>query len=357
MATQPSLLRMIFAPPTPLIQDKWLRIIGYPVVILGMSLIFAGKEWTELSPMLWISLLISSLYTILIWEGCRRIIPAIRLRYPGFANTTKRLLVQVPAMVLYTFLVFLFMEQVMSYCYEPGQEYDEVSPGLTLLILLIPVTFFLLIYESRYFFLEWKKDIQKTEALARAHLLSQFEALKKQLDPHFLFNSLNTLASLIDHANTPAQEYLERLSDVYRYILETRNKATVSLAEEMQFLDAYVYLNKVRFRDNILVENELSELAHQQHIPALSLQLLVENAIKHNVISRDKPLKIRIFEEDGELVVENNKQLKPTLGHSTRVGLQNIRSRYELLNAKPITIINQEDLFRVKLPLLQPISA
>ncbi len=336
----------------PPINDKWLRIIGYPVVVVVMSLVFGWEEWsTGLVPALY-ALLISAMCTVIVWEGCRFIIPRIRKAYEGFANTKKRLLIQIPIMVLYTLLVAILLDWFVGYCYPPEFIHPDFRGLAVMLILLIPVAIFFLIYEARYFFEEWKKDIQKTEAMARENLQSQYQALKKQLDPHFLFNSLNTLASLIDHQNVPAQEYLERLSDVYRYILETRNRDTVTLREEMAFLDDYIYLNKVRFQENLRVDHELSPASQDKQLPALSLQLLVENAIKHNIVSRDKPLTIHIHSEQDQLVVENNKQLKNTLGISTKMGLENIMRRYELLNASPITVINQEDIFRVKLPLL-----
>ena len=143
------------------------------------------------------------------------------------------------------------------------------------------------------------------------------------------------------------------MSDVYRYVLETRNKTTVSIEEELQFLEAYMYLNKVRFRDNLLISKDLSPGIYEKHIPALSLQLLVENAIKHNVISKENPLHIQIYSQGEEIVVENNKQIKSTLERSTRVGLNNIRERYQLLTARSISIRNTEDSFQVSLPLLQ----
>lgn len=335
-----------------MLNDKWIRIIGYPTVVLIMSVVFGYEEWQMGGKYILITIGMSAMYTALIWEGCRRIIVQVRKRFPGFANTKKRLVIQIIIKLSYTFLISLLMQEVHGICFPGETKVPYLAPFVIPLILIIPVIIFLLVYELTYFLQEWKKYIQETEAIAREHLQSQFEALKKQLDPHFLFNSLNTLASLIDQQNEPAQDFLERLSDVYRYVLETRDKMTVSVEEELTFLDAYLYLIKVRFRDNLQVEQDLPAHLYGKHIPALSLQLLVENAIKHNVISSQHPLVIRLYEESGELVVENNKQLKKTLGDSTKVGLQNIMSRYSLLGTERVTVLNREDLFTVKLPLL-----
>ncbi|MEL6631556.1 MAG: histidine kinase [Bacteroidota bacterium] len=346
--------QIVFSSSQPPINDKWIRRIGYPIVILSMSMIFGWKQWRQPSWVLLFTTGIAGIYSVSIWEGIRRIVPAIRILYPGFANTTKRLVIETPLAVIYTLIVNNLIEKMSILCFGAQNVSTDISPLVRNLIVLIPVTIFLLIYESRYFLLEWKKDIQKAEALSKAHILSQFEALKKQLDPHFLFNSLNTLASLIHEQNSPAQEYLARLSDAYRYILETRDQATITLSEELEFLDAYMYLNKVRFRDNLLLKIDLPPETLQQHVLVLSLQLLIENAIKHNIISRAKPLTIHIFEAEGALIVENNKQLKSTLGHSTKIGLQNIQRRYKLLNAHPVTIHDHPHLFQVKLPFLSP---
>lgn len=352
-------MRAFFAPipqaeqsPLEGFNDKWVRIIGYPLIILGMAWLFCWNLWDKGMVYIGIALVISAMYTVLIWESCRWIIPRIRRFYPSFHMTTQRIIVQSLSLLLLTYGVFFVMNWATSSLF-PGNLHQSNMPATAAFAtLLIPTVIMMLLYESRYFLSQWKKDIKKTEALANAHLQSQFEALKKQLDPHFLFNSLNTLASLIEPSNEPAQAYLDRLSDVYRYILETREKATVTLAEELHFLEAYLYLNKVRFRDNLQVQQEIPAAVHQKHLPSLSLQLLVENALKHNVVSREHPLTIRIFTEANALVVENNKQPKASLGPSTAVGLKNIKSRYELLQAPPISVLNHTDRFRVSLPLI-----
>jgi len=336
--------------------DRWLLILGIPVVSVISFFVFKFEGWEQLGWYSLIELGISFIFTITIWFGNRFIWHKFLQFYPGYPNTIRRLVRQIPTSMIYTIsiniiLLFLFVEDF--------QELKTYMPNVPWYIScnwfsVFMAALILSLYESNYFFSEWKKNIQKTEALAHAHTQTQFEALKKQLDPHFLFNSLNTLASLIDIHNKPAQQYLERLSDVYRYVLETRNKTTVTVAEEIHFLEAFVYLIKVRYRDNIIIEQNIPDDTYHTHIPALSLQILVENAIKHNIISQNKPLHIQINREGDHIVVVNNKQIKQTLGISTKVGLQNIIDRYQLLDSNHVEVLDAESTFTVKLPLIKP---
>jgi LytS/YehU family sensor histidine kinase len=260
--------------------------------------------------------------------------------------------------VIYTVLIQVVLEIILFYSLDLHPSGAPPIDWMACIIVsLFPLLLMLAVYEGVYFFERWKESIRHSEALALANVQSQFEALKKQLDPHFLFNSLNTLAYLIDLENEPAQEYLSRLADVYRYVLETRGQTTVSLEEELAFLDDYLYLNQVRFRDNLQLEKELSPASRRRQVPALSLQLLVENAIKHNIISPDQPLSIRIVEEGDSLRIENNKQTRPSLGYSSRLGLKNLQEQYGLLTARPLKISDEATRFSVTIPLLEASAA
>jgi LytS/YehU family sensor histidine kinase len=185
---------------------------------------------------------------------------------------------------------------------------------------------------------------------------SQLEALQSQLDPHFLFNSLNTLSALIEPENEPAQQFVEQLSDVYRYVLLARERTTVSLSEELAFVETYLALHKVRFRDNLRVTQQVPPEALGLSVAPLSIQLLVENALKHNVASREHPLDLRLSADlaSGYFIVENT--LRPRtagLAPGTGTGLRNVRHRYELLHApRPVEVSTDDGWFRVRLPLL-----
>jgi hypothetical protein len=333
------------------IRDQKARLIGIPLISFAIVFFIHSEVFFPLDLYQAFHWLSSSFFTTLfVWEGCRYIFVRGRLFYPNYNQTTKRLIYQTLAVILYALVATSVVDY--GYChYLLGEPAPPAFIGFK--VGIIPTIIVSLIYESVYFFESWKKNVKKTEALARENVQSQLETLKNQLDPHFLFNSLNTLASLIDEENKPAQAYLDNLADVYRYVLVNRNKNTVTLDEEMQFLDAYIYLNKMRFRENLQVEKHISAQAYQQQVAPLSLQMLIENAIKHNIVSKDKPLKIKISEDKkGYLQIENNVQEKKIFEKSTKVGLQNIINRYKLLSDRQVEITNHANYFKVSIPLL-----
>ncbi|MGK0494352.1 MAG: hypothetical protein ACJAU2_000731 [Maribacter sp.] len=181
---------------------------------------------------------------------------------------------------------------------------------------------------------------------------AKFDALKNQLDPHFLFNSLNVLTSLIDEDPYQAQKFTTSLSKVYRYVLEQKNKDLVSVDEELQFAKTYVRLLKMRFEDSIIFDVPDAAKNPEAKIVPLSLQLLLENAVKHNIVTSKKPLHIKVEEIDDMLVVSNNLQEKQVINKSTGVGLQNITQRYDILTDREVGIKKTSDHFKVYLPML-----
>ena len=232
---------------------------------------------------------------------------------------------------------------------------DNGPPGAE--VLIAPITLILIIsgiYEGIYLSEQWKASILEKEQLKRENIASQLEGLRSQVNPHFLFNSLNTLAYMIPEDADQSVKFVQKLSKVYRYILEIRDKQLISIAEEINFLHSYVFLLRERFGENLCVTIEVPEYIYQAKILPLSMQLLFENAIKHNVISQSKPLHIRVYLENGKLIVSNNFQPKRQTGTSTKVGLQNIKNRYAFFTSKEVEILAGENEFSVHLPILSP---
>lgn len=329
-----------------------MRLIGIPLLSVLIPVVVHLIYQSEFTVNFFYNILVSAAMTVSLWEGNRFIIIRMRRAFPDFSQTSRRLLSEAVLGLIYTFVVTFILDIILC-------KWILKSEGafVGFSISLIPTVLVYLIYEAIFFFEAWKANVRKTESLMREGVQSQLEVLKNQLDPHFLFNSMNTLAALIDDDNTDAQDYLERLSDVYRYVLVSRNKDTVLVEEELAFVDAYVYLNKIRFRDNLLVEKQISSQTYQQHVTPLSLQMLIENAIKHNVASKENPLKIIIREEsDQYLVIVNNILEKTVLEKSTRVGLQNIINRYGLLTERRVEVLRSDNVFTVKIPLLGHIA-
>ncbi|MCF2489463.1 sensor histidine kinase [Dyadobacter sp. CY347] len=329
------------------LNDGKMRLVGIPLLSLLIPVVIHVENFMQFNVNFLYNVLISAVITIALWEGNRFIIVKMRRVFPDYSQTEKRLLSEALLALIYTLVVTLILDELLCKIFLQSK-----GTMLGFKISIIPTLLVYLVYEAVYFFEAWKANVRKTESLMREGVQSQLEVLKNQLDPHFLFNSMNTLAALIDDENTDAQDYLERLSDVYRYVLVSRNKDTVLVEEELAFVDAYVYLNKIRFRDNLLVEKDLSKDTYQQHVTPLSLQMLIENAIKHNVASKENPLKITVREVENYLVISNNILEKTVLEKSTRVGLQNIINRYSLLTERRVEISRTDNQFSVKIPLL-----
>jgi len=209
------------------------------------------------------------------------------------------------------------------------------------------------VFHVIYFYNRYQKNKIKEQKVIAGTASAKFDALKNQLDPHFLFNSLNVLTSLIDENPGSAQKFTTSLSKVYRYVLEQKNKDLVTVDEELDFARTYMTLVKMRFEDSIVFDIPERASNPESKVVPLSLQLLLENAVKHNMVTSSKPLHIRIYEDGhGNLVVENNLQPKQIVKKGSGVGLENIKQRYQLLTNKKVIINQQADRFAVALPML-----
>lgn len=223
------------------------------------------------------------------------------------------------------------------------------------LICVILVIFAASLVESSYLSEQWKKEALQRERLEREHLKAQFEVLKSQINPHFLFNSFNTLAELIESDQRLATTFVQELANIYRFVLENRANDVVELKDELKLFKSYLFLMQIRFGDNLRIHwNVPDEQTHFGIIP-LTSQMLLENAVKHNIISKDKPLNIYIeLDENETLVFKNDLQKKKNCeAASTKTGLQNIVNRYKFVADETIDIIETATDFVVKIPLIK----
>ncbi|RPD92993.1 histidine kinase [Aureibaculum marinum] len=219
---------------------------------------------------------------------------------------------------------------------------------ISLLITLVISLFF----HAVYFYRESQKNKVTEQKIIAGTASAKFDALKNQLDPHFLFNSLNVLTSLIDENPDAAQNFTTSLSKVYRYVLEQKNKELINVDEELKFARTYVSLLKMRFEDSIVFNIPEKASNPEAKVVPLALQLLLENAVKHNVVNSKNPLHIKIYEQEGYLIVENNLQTKEVLKKSSGVGLANIQQRYQLVTNRKVSIQKSATTFIVKIPML-----
>ena len=250
--------------------------------------------------------------------------------------------------IIYTqLLYFVFVKFVNSLFFKPIF-YDNYINYILVGVITIILLFFFYFIEKRRYRLEKKIIIESTKAETAT---AKFESLKNQLDPHFLFNSLNVLTGLIEENPDNAIDFTTSLSKIYRYVLEQKDKEVVPIQEEINFAKTYINLLKLRFENSIDFETEQTNFSETEFIVPLSLQILLENTIKHNIVSEQKPLKIKMYKQDNNLIVENTLQPKDSIKDSTGVGLNNIINRYQLISNRKVEI-EKDQLFRVQLPIL-----
>lgn len=227
--------------------------------------------------------------------------------------------------------------------------YDVFIKALIVLTADLIVIYF---YYSNHLANHWIKAIEKNEELKRENLLAKYETLKNQVNPHFLFNSLNTLSGVVEQKPELATEFIRKLSDIYRYVLEQTDKELVPVSEELKFVNDYIFLARMRQGEGLIFHSKIANDPHLQVAP-LAIQMLVENAIKHNIASDEKPLTIEIKSENGFVVVKNNHQRKRTVNQGNKpIGLENLKNRYAYLSDTPVEIIATDETFVVKLPVI-----
>ncbi len=222
------------------------------------------------------------------------------------------------------------------------------------LTFVISLSIFYLILNRRSHFRMRQMEIH-AEQLMKENALAQFQALKNQVSPHFLFNSLSILSSLVHVDANLSEKFIDRLSKAYRYILEQKDNETVSLRTELDFVNSYAFLLKIRFENKFDVKVSITDPeAEKYRIAPLTLQLLIENCVKHNRMSQQEPLIVTITIQEDHLLIVNPVRPRNDLEkiHSTGIGLANIKNRYQLLTKKPVVIVQSQELFTVKIPLL-----
>ena len=323
-----------------LIIDQILRVLS------GASLAFDDRFWTTLTYYM--------LYSIPLAVVNAYFFDYIHKERKGEPITKNRILKGLFGSVLITLITFFFVRMFVKMILE-GDSYQEFiateRPDYYVVATLIALVVSLF-FHAIYYYKEVQKNKISEQRVIAGTASAKFDALKNQLDPHFLFNSLNVLSSLIEENPDGAQEFTAALSKVYRYVLEQKNKELVTVDEELDFARTYMSLLKMRFEDSIIFEIPEHSANSDSKVVPLSLQLLLENAVKHNMVTSSKPLRIRIFEANGHLVVNNNIQPKQIVKKGSGVGLSNIVQRYKMLSDKKVKINQDTKQFEVALPIL-----
>jgi two-component system LytT family sensor kinase len=299
------------------------------------------------------NLFFSLFVNLVVAVGTRRINTWLDKRLSWYETTVKRLILQAFATGVFAMIVVSAFAYVMIVFLLSFPDVNEAFVR-TLFVGTIVVVILSALYTGVYFFEQWGNSRLEAERLKRENLHSQFSVLRDQLSPHFLFNSLSTLSSLIAENQNHAVEFVHNLASVYRYVLQSMERETVELETELAAARAFMFLHQTRFNGCVRLNIEVSEEHKHLFVAPLTLQILLENAIKHNIISKEKPLAVTISVEEGPLlVVKNNIQRKSSYESGTHIGLKNIINRYRLLRKKDVDIRETDSEFIVSVPLLK----
>ncbi len=306
---------------------------------------------------LWKTFLVSSMYSFGLGFGNGVINFFLNKKWDWLEQTNMRVYFGIIATVLYTVPAVLGINYVTFIVFQKNDPSVFFSSKMVLIhlfyiILSLGVSVFM---HARSFMLNWKQA-SKSEVTQQRIIAgtanAKFETLKNQIDPHFLFNSLNVLSSLIEENPDNAQRFTTSLSKIYRYVLDQKDKELVSVAEELSFAKTYMNLLKMRFENSLFYELPETVLNPEAKVVPLSLQLLLENTVKHNVVSEQRPLHIRIFIDGDYLAIQNDFQKKEVMQTRQGVGLQNIVDRYGIITNRKVLIEQNEKTFTVKIPIL-----
>ena len=302
------------------------------------------KDWTINNVLFSYPFYFSNLY----------IVKLLNKKFSWQPNPLRRGLIATVITIGINLIVIYLVIGTVSYLVHDGPfNYALTRDGKwSVLICLTIVIIVTLIFYSIGFFKEVQSERLLNETLRRDKVTAELNALKAQVDPHFLFNSFNVLSGLIDEDPSAAQDFLSGLSKIYRYVLENRNEDLVELSQELNFAEKYMDLHKIRFEDSIKMRINVDAQHLDKKVPALSLQLLLENVIKHNAFDRDEPLVLEIKSVDNKIEVTNTKKKRTRLASNNGIGLDNIKQRYALHQIDGFEYTDSADSFNVKLPLI-----
>jgi sensor histidine kinase YesM len=322
---------------------------AFVLLVVGcvMTLIVCQSCHDSLSRFITVSTFFSIMW-IALWLGNSYSADWFSARISWTEQPVKMFFVVFVFTIVYTllavYIILLFYRHVLGFKVEAN------NIIYSSLIITFLISMFM---HGRSFLLGWKQSAIDAEKAKHESVTAKYESLKSQVNPHFLFNSLNALTNLVYENQDLAARFIKQLSEVYRYVLDTRDRELVSKEEEIRFLDSYIFLQKIRFEKNLIIQVDLAGV--ETSFPPLVLQMLIENAIKHNEISTDHPLSINIYREEEYIVVANNLQKKRSLTvDSPGIGLANITNRYEFLSNSKVVVAQRDGKFIVKLPLLNP---
>lgn len=334
-----------------MIKDLLLKVIFIPVLGICLPLIAGIVSYDRYTP---VQIILINLFFILtsyiIWMGCNWIHSKLRPLYRPISNPFSKIAAVCFVSALYGACTGGL--SVMAWQKMSKETFGDAGLYRFIAACIASVILFTLVYEILFLSKEREIDTQIVDQLDKERSQAELQALTNEMDPHFIFNSLNTLNHLILHQPAEAHSFNNRLAQVYKYFLINKNKELIPLKDELEFIESYFYLLQIRHDDKLQLQTILHSSSRDVLIPPCSLQILVENAIKHNEFTEEYPLRIKVLANDEYLYVSNNIKPKPYAVNSTGIGLKNLSSRYRILLQKDIHIESTRENFTVKLPLI-----
>ena len=345
-------------------RENYLRYIIKKVIVISIiagliiSLFYFMRGYINNQPytitVFFISFVFSSLVTFLIFLLNLQLARSLEKKLPWSKRFIKRLLVGFILSNLIAVTVIILIQALFLYFFgnpEPDVNLqtlfvDRMAQAVVFNTIAVATVEFGVVFK------QWKKSLINEELLEKENILSQFEALKHQLNPHFMFNSLNALSSLIDDDPKKANKFLSMFSKMYRYILEVKDKLVVEVNEELEFVNAYIFMQQIRYNENLNIEIKIHADNLRKFLPPLSLQLLVENAIKHNEISNDHHLNISITDDIDKIIVKNNLKYRENQTNKSGIGLENLQKRIKFISDKKPEFFTQNGEYIAIVPFI-----
>ncbi|MCB0282385.1 MAG: histidine kinase [Calditrichae bacterium] len=346
-------------------QRKW-RLFGYVFTasFIIQTLLIIYKDYSGYVPLRGIGhflisvssgTVISSVFMMIILLLDLKMINWLNLKFPWQKFIIKRIIYELPAASIVAVFISSAMTGFAHLLFKYDKPLNDVFIKNAIMVVIVNVLV-IAVAEAAIFYNHGKQERIKSERLKRENLNLRFETLKKQLDPHFLFNSLNNLYALIGKDKEKAQEFIQEFSLVYRYTLDVIDKPVVSLNEEFTFVDSYLKLQKIRFNNAVDINMQVSSEFYDLLVPPLAVQTLLENAFKHNKATETEPLRIKIWNDTDFLYVSNSLQPKEHSNENMGIGFENLKKRYRLVSSRLPEIIITNDNYSVKLPFVETVK-
>ena len=308
----------------------------------------------------WNNMLISFCWSFSIcitqWGGIQLIHSYIDRKISWIEAPVKKTFLQIFTFLSYSVSAFILVQFFNFYVWSnrmPSEAWGSIIKSVPYTMMISAVI--TLVFTAVGFFFAWKRSFEQAEKLKVEMLAYKYESLRNQINPHFLFNSLNVLSDLVYDDQTLAVKFIRQLSDLFRYVLDSRDKELVPLRDELEFIHSFTFLLKTRFEDKLKFEIDV-QAEPEDYIVPMTLQLLVENAVKHNEVSEAFPLRISIRKTDCCLEVENNYQPKKVGEDSMKTGLKNITQQFAFFSEIPIRIISSDEKYLVRVPILKSLK-